>query len=461
MESDTVRRRILDFLAQQARPVTAAEILQDVLGIRSPNAAAAERVLHGIMGDDPHLRRQGGRWACTNVTRKETGAAWQAIAALHVQAPAGRGFPATVRGALHVSISGRCKDFPFTGASGTRLLSEAALQTEPWPLLVWGRRELRLWNRLLQARNLAPARGEAVLLGALARRIFGRPVPAPEDLARLLGLRSPDAEDPRAAARFLAEAFFALLERVPEEHRADAGSLASWAEGARRGVDLGRFAFGRELLSELPAGPGIYLMRNRAGEIIYVGKAANLRRRVRSYFTPSALEQPKIARMHEQLHRLEFAPAASEVEALVMEMRLIRDFRPPFNRQSEVHEKPAHYGRPRNLIILVREEGESAGAAAYLVRNSLFAGREAVIPGAGPDRKLRRRVRSTFFARHAPAESPGEPWEQEIVSRWLRSNLKRFTAVDVDEAGEYRSVIRQLGACLRDPEAFAKKVYYR
>lgn len=461
MGSHIVRRRILDYLAKQARPMPAAAILQEALGIHSPNAAAAERVLRGIAGDDPRLRAEGGRWSCATVPREETGSAWQAIAALHVQALAGRHFPAMTRGALHVSVSGRREDFLFAEAPGTRRLREAVLQIQPCRLLVWGTRELRLWNRLLQSRNVASACGETVLLGPLARRIFGRPVPAPEDLARQLGMRSPDAEDPRAVARFYVDAFFALLERVPPEYQGDPQSLASWAEGARRRADLGRFAFGRELLREMPTCPGIYLMRNRAGEIIYVGKAANLRRRVRSYFTPSALQDPKIARMHEQLHRLEFAPAASEVEALVMEMRLIRDFRPPFNLQSEVHERPVPYGRPRNLIILVREEGKASGAAAYLVRNSLFAGREAVTPGSGPGRKLCRRVRSTFFSKGSSYESPGEPWEQEIVSRWLRSNLKRFTTVDVDEAGGYRSVIRQLGACLRDPEALANKVYYR
>lgn len=461
MESGTVLRRILDFLAQQARPVPAAEILEEVLGIHSPNAAAAQRVLRGIVGDDPRLRPEGGRWALTNLSREETGAAWRAIAALHVQAPARRHVPAMVRGALHVALSGSRKDYLFTGAHGTRCLREAVLQTRPCRLLVWNTRELRLWNRLLQSRHIAPACGQAIFLGPLARRIFDRRVPAPEDLARLLGMRSPDAEDPRAVAHFYAEAFFALLERVPAEHRRDPGSLACWAEGAGRRVDFARFAFGRGLLSEIPAGPGIYLMRNRAGEIIYVGKAANLKRRVRSYFTPSALEDPKIAKMHEQLHSLEFAPAASEVEALVMEMRLIRDFHPPFNLQSEIHERPAPYGRLRNLIILVREEGATSGAAAYLVRNSIFAGRETVIPGTGPGRKLCRRVRSTFFSEGPSAECPGELWEQEIVSRWLRSNLKRFTAVDVDAAGDYRSVVRQLRVCLRDPEALTGKVYYR
>jgi hypothetical protein len=202
-------------------------------------------------------------------------------------------------------------------------------------------------------------------------------------------------------------------------------------------------------------------MRNRAGDIIYVGKSGNLKRRVRSYFMSRALKDPKIAGIHGQLHTLEFTVAASEVEALVMEMRLIRDFRPQFNLQAEVHEKPAHYGRPRNVIVLVHEDPEAERATAYLVRDSLFAGRERVQLGADPGRRLRAKVRSVYFERRAKRRSPGEEWEQEIISRWLSSNIKRLNAVDVDGAGDYASVIRQLRACLRDPDALSNKVYYR
>jgi predicted GIY-YIG superfamily endonuclease len=272
---------------------------------------------------------------------------------------------------------------------------------------------------------------------------------------------SPDAENPAAMARFYMEVFTSLLERVPGEYRGDLESLSAWIEAGKPKLDFSRFAFSREFLKDIPEHPGVYIMRNRAGDIIYVGKSGNLKRRLRSYFTTRALKDPKIAKIHGQLHTLEFTAAASEVEALVMEMRLIRDFRPQFNLQAAVHERPPRYGRLRNMIILDLEDPEAQKATAYLVRDSLFAGRERVRLGSNPGRRLRARVRSVYFARRAKRKGPGEEWEREIISRWLSSNLKRLTAVDVDGAGDYASVIRQLRACLRDPDALSNKIYYR
>jgi predicted GIY-YIG superfamily endonuclease len=257
------------------------------------------------------------------------------------------------------------------------------------------------------------------------------------------------------------EVFTSLLERVPGEYRGDLESLKAWIEAGKPKIDFSRFAFSREFLRDLPERPGVYIMRNRAGGIIYVGKSGNLKRRVRSYFTRRALKDPKIARIHAQLHALEFTVAASEVEALVMETRLIRDFQPQFNLQAVVHERRARYGRPRNMIVLVLEDPEAQKATAYLLRDSLFAGRERVRLGADPGRRLRAKVRSAYFARRAKRKSPGAEWEQEIISRWLSSNMKRLNTVDVDGAGDYASVIRQLRACLRDPDALSEKIYYR
>ena len=87
----------------------------------------------------------------------------------------------------------------------------------------------------------------------------------------------------------------------------------------------------RERLASVPARPGVYLFKNASSQFIYVGKAANLRNRVRSYFgTPFGLA-PKIRRMVQQAHDFEFVVTHSESEALILENTLIKRHRPPFN----------------------------------------------------------------------------------------------------------------------------------
>jgi excinuclease ABC subunit C len=87
----------------------------------------------------------------------------------------------------------------------------------------------------------------------------------------------------------------------------------------------------KELLRQLPESPGVYLMRNARGNIIYVGKAVSLRNRVRSYFALPDKLNPKTRMLVEQVHDFEYFVVSSEQEALILELNLIKRYWPPFN----------------------------------------------------------------------------------------------------------------------------------
>jgi len=87
----------------------------------------------------------------------------------------------------------------------------------------------------------------------------------------------------------------------------------------------------RERLKTVPNRPGCYLMRDRRGVIIYVGKAKNLRRRVLSYFRPSADLAPKVRSMVNSVADLEFMTVRNDAEALLTEASLIKKYKPHFN----------------------------------------------------------------------------------------------------------------------------------
>ncbi|HHH42080.1 MAG TPA: excinuclease ABC subunit UvrC [Chloroflexi bacterium] len=88
----------------------------------------------------------------------------------------------------------------------------------------------------------------------------------------------------------------------------------------------------QETLQNLPTRPGVYLMHNAQGQVIYVGKAVNLRARVRSYFHASAqAASPRIAHLVREIARIEFIVTDSELEALILEANLIKRHRPRYN----------------------------------------------------------------------------------------------------------------------------------
>jgi DNA polymerase III subunit epsilon len=85
-----------------------------------------------------------------------------------------------------------------------------------------------------------------------------------------------------------------------------------------------------EDIAALPLAPGVYLMRNERGDLLYIGKARRLRERVASYFSASV--SAKTADLISHVYKIETRPARSPLEAALEEARLIRELKPPFNR---------------------------------------------------------------------------------------------------------------------------------
>ncbi|MBQ6692423.1 MAG: GIY-YIG nuclease family protein, partial [Clostridia bacterium] len=87
----------------------------------------------------------------------------------------------------------------------------------------------------------------------------------------------------------------------------------------------------REKLKLLPDAPGVYRMFNAAGEIIYVGKAVNLKNRVRSYFRAEKDRSPKVAAMVSHIADFEYILCRNETEALTLEASLTKTLQPRYN----------------------------------------------------------------------------------------------------------------------------------
>ena len=119
----------------------------------------------------------------------------------------------------------------------------------------------------------------------------------------------------------------------------------------------------RHLAAGLPSGPGVYVMRDRLGQALYVGKAGDLRTRVRSYFG-ARRQPPRIEGALAALEAIEVAPTGSELEAALAELDLIRRWRPPGNVRDARPDKSvylrlalAEHAPALGLRTTVRDDG--------------------------------------------------------------------------------------------------------
>jgi DNA polymerase III epsilon subunit family exonuclease len=176
------------------------------------------------------------------------------------------------------------------------------------------------------ARRLLAGRSERVSLARLAH-FFGVSV---EPCHRAL----PDA-------LATAEVLVALIGLAQERGARTVGDLVELAAPRAR-----RLHSKRALVAAAPTLPGVYLFHDRNGTVLYVGKARNLRARLRSYFS-GGRQRPAVEAALGALERVEWRVVGSELEAALEELRLIRDLRPPAN---------ARAGRPDRYVYLTRRE---------------------------------------------------------------------------------------------------------
>ncbi len=158
-----------------------------------------------------------------------------------------------------------------------------------------------------------------------------------------------------------------------------------------------------EQLKRLPNSPGVYIMKDTEGNILYVGKAANLRHRVNSYFAASQKLSSKTMQLVSHIHDLDFFVTSSEQEALILELTLIKQHRPPYNVRLK-DDKTFPYlkidsedGWPRIYLTrrLVQDGGHYFGpfASAMSVRQTIkvireiFPFRSCTKPITGADSK--------------------------------------------------------------------------
>jgi hypothetical protein len=457
-----MRDRIYQYIQKAAAPVPAEEIVRNVLGIQCADGRTADRIIRPMLEGDPRFVGEGTAWHCRIAVSRAQEPAPGRMGALFIEGAAQVRDRLVVRGAF--CLDGSVHEFggedegrpSLPDVEKVRGLLEGRL------LAVWNRHSIRLWNRLQGEHGLTRWDGTILVLADLARRLLpGMPERAgPEDLAARLSLNPPASDRPGAIARFLADSAAVLLNQVPEEHRSTTSGLRDWIGSEFPEADFTRFDFDRDFLRSLPEQPGVYLMRDPAGRLIYVGKARNLRRRVGSYFSPRALREPKTAALHAALHSLEVRPAASEVDALLMEMRLIRDLRPRINRQTCVHEASAPYRQHDRLLLLVPNSTLDR-AKVYFLKEGAFVRQAGVRLGRPPSQKLKRWIQTMFFGRTKSRETPRQVWETEIVFRWLARNRARLNVVDVDESGGAAGAVQILTDYLLDPDRLSRKVFYR
>jgi excinuclease ABC subunit C len=190
-----------------------------------------------------------------------------------------------------------------------------------------------------------------------------------------------------------------------------------------------------KLYKKIPDSPGVYLMKNKAGELLYIGKAGNLRRRVSSYFLRP--HDSRIQKLVSEIAKIDFKKTDTALEALILESALIKKYQPPYNIR-EKDDKSFLYMEitrekfPRVLLIRGKEKDALKSRRLYGPFTSASSIREAL--------RILRKI-FPYSTHQLPITSyrlPARPcFDYQI-------GLCPGTCVDAISKEEYRKIIKNL-----------------
>ncbi|MCI9406313.1 MAG: excinuclease ABC subunit UvrC, partial [Oscillospiraceae bacterium] len=226
----------------------------------------------------------------------------------------------------------------------------------------------------------------------------------------------------------------------------------------------------REKVRRLPKEPGVYIMRDKAGKIIYIGKAKALRNRVSSYFRSVEKHLEKVYRMVENVYDFETIVTDSEFEALVLECSLIKQYTPKYNillkddkGYSYIKITPPPYSRIQAVLQKQEDDGCTylgPYMSSYVVKQTVDeANKVFMLPTCGkrfPQEFRKGRPCLNFHIKQCIGLCRGRISEQEYA-------LRLEEALDFIRGGSAKALERLEGQMARASEnlEFEKAAQYR
>ncbi len=458
-----MKERLYTYLRDRPNAVPAEHLVRDVLGIRGASAQLAEKLIAAAVAGDSRFERTEAGWQAKGRDLSRT-----LFLAVHVEREARQlalaiaaGLHVAGRGLLDLSPSAALPAVKWQGDAPACIGRELAelLDALQGGCVVQFRGASAL--RVLQNLSIRAGKGElecdALSLQGLARGVLGLKVASPEELAAALRLSLRLQDGPIGRAELLGELLVVLLERCRERGLATLDEVIGVAEPPVPPVGWAHLHFGPEFLRSLPQTPGVYLMLSRLGEVLYVGKARNLRQRLRSYFQPSRAEELKTTLLLRHLYDIRIQEVGSELEALLLEHQLIAEHNPVVNRQVAVHPRQVK-AKTRANRILVMPSAEAGTVELF------FASRTGALAQmrAGSlldEEQARALVRRLYFSAPPEASSETEQQRAEILFSWMEANQDHVSWIDVDAVKDPEDCLRLIKLHVQGFEPGKRQIY--
>lgn len=278
------------------------------------------------------------------------------------------------------------------------------------------------------------------LLTKLLPKFFpGAIIRSEEDISRIFGQSAySDASHDLRFAAFVEQCLF-TLELLREKNIESISALEEFYFGDLQRIDYAQYAFGVDFIPNLPEKPGVYVMKDRDGKIIYVGKSRNLKRRLRSYLIETDQLELKLQKIRQNLYDIEIRYTGSDLQALLLEQELIQSLAPEINRQKQIQARPFRKKERYGRILLLPHFLDNT-AALVLFRPGVTVVQVAYARQGGDSLALTELIRNIFFVE--PENYVHQPAEEEILVSWLAQHPLCVRSIDMRSVASPAEAVR-------------------
>src|SRR5436309_5781619 len=366
--------RLVELVEERRGPVYAEEAARRLFALRHAPVGLARSLLEEVVGDDTRLAWRGDAVGLADPPGTELPLEDATFVVVDLETTGLR--PRTSRiceiGAVRVRDFELGEDFQLLVDPGVPLapaisaltgLHDAELRGQAHPSIAVRRFLEFAGDSVLVAHN---ARFDLAFLDRETERLTGARLAGPVVDTVGLARRLLAGRTPRAGLAALSQ-FFGTAAQPCHRALPDAQATAeiliqliglAQERGARTVADLVDLAAPRvrkvyakrSLAFGAPASPGVYLFRDRHDQVLYVGRARDLRARLRSYFR-SDRQRPAVEAALFALERIEWRPMGSEVEAALEELRLLRELRPVANARNTRPDRYVYLRRRGDTLV--------------------------------------------------------------------------------------------------------------
>ena len=459
--------KLVLYLRHKGEAVSSLELAEKVLYMHRPSPATADRLLESLVRDcSDILRTRDGRWTAAPYSGPSetplSATFFSLCSLLPERAPDWMSWRAL--GMVHMRPGDpvdQIRTWTFDRDRSRRLraaLTGVLRIAGDGPILFDGfGNQISLFHRAAREAAGVEVENPVWSLKRLVRRLHpGISISDRSQLATRLDLPALESDSIEVLTAHLGELFCAWSAHPEVAALESLSELEGWLTDESEAIEYSRYAFDRAFWASCPDAPGVYLMRDQSGEVLYVGKARNLARRLRSYFIGTGSWDDKVRHLHDRLYDIELRVTGSELEALLLENELIGRFQPAVNRQMKVH---ARSGRRacRYSRILVLPSADPDRAVLYLFGPHQPLVTLEVDRRRTPCEFIEQQILATFYT---PPAITQEDTRSEIVASWLAQHDDEVRSIDMRKIGPPGEAVRLIADHLATLERGAERVVH-